>query len=74
MSADSQQEGSDPQRGEASQGRTETQGQNEADDARPPVALPEGTQLREEYRVGAVLGAVSLTDALFLNPPIDGWQ
>lgn len=36
---------------------SETQSRAESDDIRSPVALPEGTQLREEYRVGAVLGA-----------------
>jgi serine/threonine protein kinase len=36
--------------------RSAVQDRAESDDARAPVALPEGTQLREEYRVGAVLG------------------
>jgi serine/threonine protein kinase len=44
---------------DSQQDRSHTTDSEESDVARPPVALPEGTRLREEYRVGAVLGAGS---------------
>lgn len=31
----------------------------DTEEARPPIALPEGTTLREEYRIGTVLGTGS---------------